>query len=265
MFVNAKHDAALRNFAERFGPVVGASYEEEGDTRFGEQLWSDLKTEHAVYRTAWELLSVRRRSPRPQRIRDLVKIIVDGISHWPEQHAREARLRARRKLGPPGWSFGRNDLEWLRVKLAELDILCGPRKGDRLTRFIQVPYSESAIAQLVLCRLVNAYPTEVRMFGNTVAELPVSDLLFGVRPALYAILRRELIGDCGVRFCKDQTCGRLFAVTHGRQEYCPDRKCEQRHRQRKYWLLHGSDKRRERKSGLRHRTRKFRRVRKENP
>jgi len=149
-------------------------------------------------------------------------------------------------MGPTGWSFSHNSLVWLRGKLRELEILCGPRPHDKLHRFIEVPHTAFEIAQLVLCELVNAFPTELRMWGDKVTDLPAADMLFGVRPALYAMLRREFMGDCGVRFCKDETCARLFAVTHGRQEYCPDRGCEQRHRQRKYWSARGSTRRRER-------------------
>lgn len=245
MFANAKQGDALRKFVERFGPVVAESYGEGDDTIVATQSWSDLKTEQAVYHAAWELREAFW-SSSPQRLRDLVKIILDGVTKWPEQHAREVLLRANQGMGVPGWRFDDNNLTWLRGKVAELTALCGSPKGDKLLQFMKAPHKASEVAQLVLSELVNAYPVKLSLWGSVVAELPASDMLFGVRPALYAMLRREFISDTGVRFCKDETCGRLFTVTHGRQQYCPDRDCEQHHRQRKYWALKGSAKRRQR-------------------
>src|SRR5438552_17526492 len=114
------------------------------------------------------------------------------------------------------------------------------------------PFSQTAVnspyqvACNGVCELLNSFPTNLVMWGTSAIDQPVSDLLFGVRPVLHAILRHEFLGVHGIRICRDEQCGRMFQLTHGSQQYCPDRDCERQQRQRRYWAAKGAETRRRR-------------------
>lgn len=112
---------------------------------------------------------------------------------------------------------------------------------------------------LVLCQLINAFDTEVCYFADRAVEaLPYDSLRFGVRPALYQILKHMYLGRVGAQVCRNDRCRQFFESKREGQVYCSI-ECSQRYRQRQYWTTTGSvrrnKRRRAKKSSLKRKNR----------
>src|SRR5205807_2312726 len=97
------------------------------------------------------------------------------------------------------------------------------------------------VGQAVLCKLINAFPTEVLTYhdDHPVDTLPLFSLRFGIRPALYVILKTEYLGRGGAMICANDRCGQFFVSERAGQRYCSAHGllCQRRKR-RPHHLLH---------------------------
>jgi len=101
-------------------------------------------------------------------------------------------------------------------------------------------------AKSALCDLLNAFPPILSLSGGLPSETPPMPLLFGVRPALYFLLRRDYLAQGRIAICANARCGKAFATQRLGQRYC-DLDCSQRQRARVYWGRSGKQKRAERR------------------
>lgn len=83
--------------------------------------------------------------------------------------------------------------------------------------------------RIVICELVNSFPATV--FPNPL-EMH-SRIKLGVRPLLYAILRRQFLYPRGFNICSNSECQNFFNIERAGQQFCSP-ECSLHHRQREY-------------------------------
>lgn len=270
-FPNATSDQALMEFVEEFGPVVATDvFEDKVDqtqangTSLEEKDWrgfvgarqdlATLRIERRTYAAALELLTELRLGENAVDISAIqrhISDIADGVSSWPEQREAERQWRTSHNFAPMAWHFDSNQRHFIWLLKADvflqepppLDGAFGTGPDYVGWALRMKPYRAG---HLVLCALINAFDTEVKYFKDRPVETsPFGSLRFGVRPALYLILKHLYLGGSGVPVCGNDRCRRFFENERAGQRFCTP-ECSQRYRQRKYWAKAGSDLRKRR-------------------
>jgi hypothetical protein len=258
-FANANDDRKLIRFVKQFGPFVVSSSRTEERVLTGlfeipiertfviaRQDLAELRNERRIYRAALALVAEFKRGKDVDMVaaHDCVLQIVDNVSAWPKQWQREKQLRlsdqgfARR----PAWSFGQDNLNELH-NIKNWMTLEPP--SDSFRSAIS-PFSDPIrTGHRVICDLVNTFPPIVYPWGNTPVEAPGWDLMGGIRPIFYYILRREYLQAGGISICRNSECRELFEIERAGQEFCGD-VCSRHQRQREYWKRRGTQLRKRR-------------------
>jgi len=235
-FANAETDNKLVAFVRQFGPVVAkdayTNFErpEKGQSEprlpirlFAVQDMQELRNEHLIFRSALDLTVRLIESPfdfvSAQR---LIGEIATGIIAWPEQWERE-RVQSRKE---PFWNLRSDALE----RIQQLT----DRKPDCLL-------PPTLDGRIVICELVNSFraivfPNPLEMHAN---------IKYGIRPLLYAILRRQFLSPRDVAACANTHCRNFFNVERDGQQYCCT-ECSIHQRQRNYWSDRGKKLRKKR-------------------
>jgi hypothetical protein len=242
-FANASTDEKLIEFVREFGPVVAASvsevYSGTMPTLKAEQSMDTLRRERQLYAALLTLLAEvdeGKAKASIERIRSCISEIVEGVWYWADQFKREQRWRTAQDQLSPWWHFDQKTWEWIVSLNVSAKLNDPPFAGPDAFRS----------GHLVLCSLINAFRTEVQVFGDQRLEAPVSDsLLFGVRPVLYHILKYEYLRRNAIRICGNVRCNQLFAVERAGQQFCSSL-CSRKQRQRDYFRERGSGLRKKR-------------------
>jgi hypothetical protein len=270
-FANAHNDDQLIAFLRDFGafsPCDAGEFEGLPETDWAMMVYAIeelpiLRREQRTYAAALRLLTeikVPKEESNVSAIKESIEAIADGIAFWPEQWEAESKWLKSHVFSPIGWHFDRNHRDYIwRIRWR----LCPPEMATEPTSVRSVDLDwrlqalkESAIkpiesphraAHLVLCELLNAFATQVQCFGDCAIEtIPHVSVLFGIRPAMYFILRHEYLGSTGIRVCHNNRCRRFFESWRSGQRFC-SAECSQKFRQRKYWRTSGTDLRHKRK------------------
>jgi hypothetical protein len=251
------------------------------------QEMATLRRERQIYASALELLAELRcgeDAASIKVIRQHISVIADGASYWPQQWEAEKEWRASHSPAPIAWHFDTNRSDYLRQleydayhreppglpssAKQELDApldtptdfaSCeNPDDPSTWSFLLTRPYTAG---HLVLCQLINAFDTQVWCCGDRAVEvLPHDSLRFGIRPALYQILKHMYLGRVGAHVCRNDRCRQLFESQREGQVFCnPD--CSQQDRQRQYWTATGSEQRKKRRSGKRSSLKRKKRAR----
>jgi hypothetical protein len=279
-FANAVSDDALIGFVSEFGPVAVKDVVEVEQTQqegmwledFGKRDWrtsigavqnlATLRRERQTYASALELLGELMRGEDAANVTAIqrhISAIADGVWYWPEQWEAERQWRASHSSAPIAWHFEPNRRDY--ICLLKYDALHPepPRKGSLARQELDDPIGTHTAwfamltetyraGHLVLCELINAFDTEVQYFGDRAVEaLPFGSLRFGIRPALYLILKHLYLGRAGAKVCSNDRCRRFFESEREGQVYCSI-ECSQRYRQRQYWAKWGAAQRAKRNS-----------------
>ena len=258
-FANADSDRKLIKFVQRFGPVVVSSLRTEereippkGPFEFqttqtisvARQNLAELRSEHLAYRSALHLVSELQRGKQSEvgTLRRCVVEIVENVYTWPRQWERELQLRANHGYaGEPQWLFRQDSVEHLwRCRYH----VTRENSGDPLRESI-LAMSPIRASHNVICELVNAFAPLVYLWGDGPVEAPHWDLIGGIRPVLYYILRREYLQASGIGICRNTDCRNLFEIERFGQEFCGD-VCSRLQRQREYWQKRGKKMRKQR-------------------
>ena len=263
-FANAVSDDALVEFVREFGPVAAKAVA-EGDRpqteamSLEDMLKADLRTpiaavqdlvtlrrERRTYASALGLLGELMQGENKASVTAMqqhVAGIAEGVWYWPEQWEAERQWRASQNSVPVAWHFDSNrhgSIFRLKNHMFAPEYPTGTLESAMMTR----PFHAG---HLVLCRLINAFATEVRYFNDRAVEaLPFDSLRFGIRPALYQILKHMYLGRAGAQVCRNDQCRQFFESKREGQNYCRH-ECSQQYRQRQYWAKTGAKKRKSRR------------------
>jgi hypothetical protein len=245
-FANADTDGKLMRFVERFGPVLvtcsrSVDAEESGDSvpRIATQDLDELTNERKIYHAALQLVEQLKGdgTPNIEAIRTYLCAIAEGVAEWPRQWERELRLRREGQgvLQWPAWNFTHENVRTIETWRASA---CSTRSGDQLSQLISGPDPIRA-GQLTICELINAFPPNVYMWGDRPIEAPAFDLVGGIRPLLYNILRIEYLRtQHSITTCRNTDCRQLFEIERSGQQFCSE-KCSRYQRQREYYHRRG--------------------------
>ncbi|MGZ4829201.1 MAG: hypothetical protein ACXV78_06110 [Candidatus Angelobacter sp.] len=247
-FANANSDKELIAFVREFGPVVASHLEEHGplsdvdseedqrETRIAVQDLSILRREQTLYKSALCLLSELYRGEKRARLRvihNCAIAIVQGVSEWPRDWEMENQLRSKARQGTPAWHFDDNKSSTLAAWKFWIESEPQPLAGPG-------PFQA---AHHMLCDLINAFPTEVEFIVDRPIEtLPFDSIRYGLRPALYLILKYEYLKRGGIDICRNDSCYRFFVSERLNQQFCSE-DCSRRYRQRQYWARTGAKRR----------------------
>jgi hypothetical protein len=218
-FANADTDEKLIAFVRSFGPVAARSVQigvQPPLTLTAIQCLSELRKDRSIYRAALALVTAMAGLDFDYwEAQSLIQEIATNIRDWPRQWERERREHK----WQPCWRLTDDSLK-------RIEGLCGGRPDVLLPPIID--------ARIVMCELVNAFPLVV--FPNPL-EMN-SGIRYGVRPLLYAILRRELLHPHDTAICANIQCRDFFEVERAGQQFCSP-ECSTRQRQRDYWKIRG--------------------------
>jgi hypothetical protein len=222
-FANAESDDDLIAFVRSFGPVVARSVHldlEPPVALTAMQDMRELRNERSIYRAALSLIMELSR-PRfdYDAARSLIGEVADKLPDWHRQWERERE----ESEAEPVWKLNvdsRRRIEGL---------------GRGRPSMLLAPQVD---ARIVVCELLNAFRPIV--FPNP-AELNAS-IRFGIRPLLYAILRREFLHPHDTGVCANVQCRDFFEIERAGQQFCSV-DCSRRQRQREYWKKQGKRRR----------------------
>jgi hypothetical protein len=218
-FANADTDDKLIAFVGQFGPVVADNVKVGGEpplTVVAMQDMKELRNERTIYRAALTLMTSMTPPIFDYAEAQLqIQTIADHIVDWPRQWKRESLERK----AEPLWRLGADSLERVkRLSHGRPDRLLPPELG----------------ARIVICELVNIF--RPLLFPNAL-ELNAS-IRHGIRPLLYAVLRREFLNQRDTTVCANSHCRDFFEVERAGQQFCTP-ECSRRQRQRDYWKNSG--------------------------
>ena len=268
-FANSISDLELTEFLRHFGPWAPIDIRQregppELDWRIVVEALEDLptlRTEQQTFAAALQLIMELRAGEKgadPTFLRQQIIKIAEGIATWPEQWEREERWRD--SFSPMPWHFDRNHRDYVwRMRWA----VCSPdQPKPSSVRLEELDWRMRALVEsasrptpsayraghLLLCELINAFPTELQFEDPYVVEtLSPSAWIFGIRPIMYLILRHEYLGREGLGRCQNDRCRRFFESSRAGQKFCSP-ECSQKFRQRDYWTKWGAELRRSRKA-----------------
>lgn len=227
-FANADTDKKLIAFVRQFGPVVAKRVDNVPEPASVEPGWrprilarqdlKELRNERVIYRAALALiLELRREGFDFAKTQQLIREIAAGASAWPAQWERE---RSRRKH-EPSWKLATESLKRIQqLSTGQPDPVLSP----------------AVDARIVVCEVLNAFRSTV--FPNPIEML--SSIQYGIRPLLYAILRREFLHARDVAACENTQCRSFFEIERQGQRFCCE-DCSRRQRQRDYWHRCGKE------------------------
>jgi hypothetical protein len=218
------------------------------------QLLDELREEQALFQAAVELSrllrtdpSQKRRSGRSKRITkggrppesggaddmvtltsivDAIGRIVIGTSKWEAQYRRRIKTL-------PGWEEEIREWTWSSQRQLRLEghlyggqfWLHKVKKDGKAPTLLRDPIQ---LGKEVITILLNAFPPSLSWFGDQIIEATPDDLLFGVRPVLFAMLRRDILHKREIRICARSGCGKYFTATRLDRRFC-DIVCSKKH------------------------------------
>ena len=235
LFANAETDEKLIAFVRRFGPVVAKdahfSFERPEPNLleplvpihiYAVQDMEELRNEQLIYRAAVALV---RQMNEPEfdymRAQSFIGEIAAKIGDWPRQWGRESLLRKREPLWKPKTE-----------SLQRIKSISNARPDASLPKIN---------GRIVICELVNCFPGIV--FPNPL-EMH-SSIKYGIRPLLYALIRRQFLSPRDGAACANARCRNFFNIERTGQKFCSS-ECSLQQRQRNYWAKSGKKLRRKR-------------------
>jgi hypothetical protein len=243
-FANVTSDNELIEFVRSFGPVVATTWtvlpepmdegtandktSQLGMAMKAEQNLVELKNEQWIYQSAIWLVNALRMPEKQYDMEEAsvkIQVIARLVRSWPLQWRRERKARREAPL----WKVRPKTIERIEaISKLPSDVIL-PTRVD---------------AQIVLSELINVFPALV--FPNPM-EMH-SYLCYGIRPLLYALLRREFVNTFNMAICANPQCRKFFEVNRAIRSFCST-ECSRQHRQREYWQQRGKVLRAKRKRG----------------
>jgi hypothetical protein len=213
---------------------------------------SCLRRERSTFIAATELLTaITSQTPSLNTIAECVGRLRSGTDPWAAEWVKERFFRRKYRLflnerpprEYPSWVW--NDGLQYRIQNSRLFFWAHPpvmyeHMGPDLRSEIpalHTPKEEEIVEEghQALCTVLNAFPTSLVRWDGMTLEFPFDDTLFGIRPALYYLLRCDYLADVHIARCPWGDCAhKWFRQDRRNQIYCSDA-CELKHRQKRYY------------------------------
>jgi hypothetical protein len=258
-FANASSRDELFRFVGDFGPIVLSERPQAPDHLIdpsvdfleAKQSWKELESEQRLFQNLLRLLQIVRADKAEEELRASLLIfdeILRCTSDWVRQCQRESSGRRGSYLAPCAWNWTEDQQAALDRRFdAARDVLSTDSPSSELVRIL-ARGDPIVNVNTAICEVLNAFPTYLQFFffgeeGKPRAvEMPRSDLSFGIRPALYFMLRTDYLQGWERRLCGRIGCGTWFTPTGHRPHHC-SAICARKVRQKKSWEIKGRETR----------------------
>jgi hypothetical protein len=150
----------------------------------------------------------------------LVETIATGTKHWTKQRTREVeQLRMGTTHVMPEWNWDDDNQKELNrlAKSVREGVAASSANKSSWAAFQHDPWRSARNAvTLVLC----GFPLEPLWTREGLIEVPPYHMLHGIRPLLFAMLRRDIVRQRGIRVCNRPGCGNFFVVARPDKYSC---------------------------------------------
>ena len=219
------------------------------------QSWKELENEHRLFRSLLRLLQIVRADNAEEELKASLVIfdeVLSCTSDWVRQYHRESSTRKDSNRAPSAWNWTEEQQAALGEHFWAARNVLSASPSWKLATFFA---SGDPVVNVnkAICQVLNAFPTYVQFLDAgtekrpRVVEMPRSDLTFGIRPALYFMLRSDYLQGWERRLCGRIGCGTWFTPTGHRPHHC-SAPCARKVRQKKSWENKGRETRRARKA-----------------
>ena len=155
-----------------------------------------------------------------ERVVILLETIAEGTTGWVHQFRREQdALRSEYEQVVPEWFWSKDIHEVLQKKAWSARSALGRSAGND-SAWYSLGGHPYALAKDAIAVLLNAFPLSLSWHGDAPIETPPYHLLHGIRPLLFALLRRDLMLARQVRMCSRSGCGNYFLVSRTDKACC---------------------------------------------
>lgn len=169
-----------------------------------------------------------------------LSVLADRTKNWRSQLASEIAVRKRLYLPlETGWSWSSVAQERVEHAQASFRLL-----RDLIDRGLIVDTSYTAAEifmtspqselRSVVSTILNAFPPLLEWNDSELYQHPGADLIFGIRPLIYHMIREDLLAGNEIRICRYKSCGKSFRADRRDQTCCTDL-CSERVRSQKYY------------------------------
>src|SRR5262249_28526091 len=242
-FANATSDEKLVKFVKHFGPVWG---------NMPAHLPSNTRIEPLV-RVEEDLQGLRRERALIAAVMHLAGILIlDSAKERPTISQALSEIATALFMRGPNWEYQEPLPKWYGVQirnvLQDVAFEFDWPVDTPINQFLRTlnTHDLRIHGSRLLCAVLNVpefRPTTV-FTANYFTELPRHDRK-GVLPALYFMLRQDVLYRKGLAICRLADCGAFFRIERFGQRFCSER-CSRLHRQRDYWAQKGKKLRKKR-------------------
>lgn len=208
---------------------VSVKYRRPFERREIVQNLGELRTERTLLKAAIALMGrlvnpVPRAPAGTKEIDDLVGLLQalpEGTKHWAAQLEKEqAELRAEYGQVVPEWRWSPADQNYLETLAMSASDAAARRSPGYSSSFASVTGDPHTLSRSALISLLNAFPLSLQWHGNAPIEVPPNQLLHGIRPLLFAMLRWDLLHERQIRMCIREGCSDYFVAFRSDKDCC---------------------------------------------
>jgi hypothetical protein len=212
---------------------VSVKYRRPFERRGIVQNLGELRTEQTLLKATIALMGrlvnpVPRTPAGTKEIDDLVGLLQalpEGTKHWAAQLEKEqAELRSEYDVAVPEWHWSPADQSYLEGLAISASGAVSRRSspGHSSSASILLP-DPHTLSRSALILLLNAFPFSLQWHGNAPIEVPPDQLLHGIRPLLFAMLRWDLLHERQIRMCIREGCSDYFVASRSDKDCCSTR------------------------------------------
>ena len=220
-----------------------------------------LQRERNTFLAATELMNaVRDRAPSFNRMIECASKVWEGTIPWSAEWEEEERCRRKfPDANPQPWIWNDRLRRTVKRTLDHCNRLrpqlkwCDSKKQttgeEEMLRTFQAHHDppDSAAKAIIdpchelLCSVLNGFPVYATRWEGMSLEFPSDVTAFGIRPALYYLLRCDYFADVHIALCPWRDCPtKWFRQSRRGQIFC-SQDCERRNRQRTYYVRKGKE------------------------
>ena len=158
--------------------------------------------------------------PNAIELMGLVQTIANGTKDWTQQRGREVeQLRVETTHVLPEWNWDDDHQKELERLADSVHAGIAAQSADR-SSWAAFQHDPWRSARNVVIAVLRGFPLEPVWTTKGLMEVPPYQVLHGIRPLLFAMLRRDIVGRRGIRVCNRAGCGKYFVIARPDKYSC---------------------------------------------
>jgi hypothetical protein len=199
---------------ENYAPPNEAEAVDQGNHSRPQKRKTSEKVLEEIKEREGEMLNTWTRLVKPSTA------VVEGTSHWNDQYLSEAKSRRKSESGVPVWLWSDREQLGLESQVREIETSIRHAVSGQ---FFLSPGPFHA-ARKMIGIIVNAFPDRFTWYEDRAAYVAPTDFSFGIRPLLFAMMRRDLAAGRHFRVCAAKDCDTIFAANR-KDKRCHSLEC----------------------------------------